>query len=143
MDLAACNDETALNAGELPAGMPALPRPSKNKPNLAVCSSDGFEVDLHLGQAFQFLIYGPEDGPVVLLEARPAPEPGGQDARWQQTALILGDCFAVLAAAAGESPKRILNQNGLEVITREGNVEGLVDVLYGAAAKRKRATANS
>ena len=137
MDIAACKDEISLDAEAPPAGMTALPKPSKSKPNLAVCSSDGFEVDLHLGQAFQFLIYGPKYGPVLLLEARPAPEPGGGDSRWQQTALILGDCFAVLAAAAGESPKRLLGEKGLTVITQEGNVEGLVDVLYGGGKKKK------
>ena len=137
MDMAACKNEIALAAETPPEGLVVMPKPGKTRPNLAVCSSDGFEVDLHLGQAFQFLIYGPQDGPVVLLEARPAPEPGSGDSRWQQTALILGDCFAVLAAAAGESPKRILSEKGLPVITQEGNVEGLVDVLYGGGKKKK------
>lgn len=113
-----------------------LPKPSPKRPHLAVCSSDGFEVDTHLGQAYQFLIYGPQEGPVVLLESRPAPEPGAGDMRWQQVAMLLSDCFAVLASAAGENPKRILAEKGLPVLTQEGNVEGLVDVLYGGGKKK-------
>ncbi|MCB2194110.1 MAG: radical SAM protein [Deltaproteobacteria bacterium] len=113
-----------------------LPKPSPKRPHLAVCSSDGFEVDTHLGQALQFIIYGPQDGPVVLLESRPAPQPGAGDSRWQQVAMLLSDCFALLASAAGENPKRILAEKGLPVLTQEGNVEGLVDVLYGGGKKK-------
>ncbi len=72
----------------------------------------------------------------MLQEVRPAPELGSGDARWQETALLLHDCFAVLASAAGEAPKRILSEKGLAVLTQEGTVEGLVDVLYGGGKKK-------
>ena len=136
MDLTACEADTAWDFEQPEAAQAVLPKPSKQRPHLALCSSDGFEVDLHLGQAGQFLIYGPQDGPVMLLEARPAPEPGAGDSRWQEVALALSDCFAVLALAAGESPKRILGEQGLPVLTQAGNVEGLVDVLFGGGKKR-------
>lgn len=136
IDLATCRDVIEFDAGDIGSGGSVLPKPDKERPNLAVCSSDGFEVDLHLGQADQFLIYGPKDGPVVLLGARPAAEAGHGDTRWQQTAMILSDCFAVLASAAGEAPKRILGQKGLTVLTQSGNVEGTVDVLYGGGKKK-------
>ncbi|MCF8032308.1 MAG: hypothetical protein K9K66_06385 [Desulfarculaceae bacterium] len=136
VDLAACMEAVEWDSGEPAASQVVLPKPSKHKPCLAVCSSDGFEVDLHLGQAGRFLIYGPQDGPVVLLETRPAPEPGDGDTRWQQAYLVLSDCFAVLAAAAGESPRRILADKGLPVLIQEGNVEGLVDVLFGGGKKK-------
>ena len=62
----------------------ALPKPSRQRPNVAVTSESGMGVDQHLGQAARFLIYGPrEDGLVCLLAARPAPAPGKGDARWQ------------------------------------------------------------
>ena len=136
IDVAMCQEMIETELGEEVVNQALLPKPSLKRPHLAVCSSDGFEVDTHLGQAYQFLIYGPKDGPVVLLESRPAPEPGSGDGRWQQAALILSDCFAVLASAAGENPKRILADKGLPVLTQEGNVEGLVDVLYGGAKKK-------
>ncbi len=138
IDLATCQAVRTWDPAEATVLKATRPQPSPQRPYLAVSSSDGFEVDLHLGQADQYLIYGPQDGPVVLLEARPAPEPGGGDARWEATAMVLSDCFAVLAAAAGEAPQRILTQNGLTVLTQEGNVEGLVDVLFGGGKKKGR-----
>ncbi|MGD9125098.1 MAG: NifB/NifX family molybdenum-iron cluster-binding protein, partial [Desulfarculaceae bacterium] len=130
-----CPKETGFGLDN-PGTVPAVPlKPSEQRPHLAVCSSDGFEVDLHLGLASQYLIYGCKDGPVVLLETRPAPEPGGGDARWKQVALALNDCFAVIAAAVGEAPKRVLAEKGLPVLIQEGNLEGLVDVLFGGGKK--------
>jgi len=136
IDLAMCQEMIEDEFSHEVVNQALLPKPTPKRPYLAVCSSDGFEVDTHLGQAYQFLIYGPQDGPVVLLESRPAPEPGSGDGRWRQVALSLSDCFAVLASAAGESPKRILADKGLPVLTQEGNVEGLVDVLYGGGKKK-------
>lgn len=136
VDLAYCRETLEFDFGDAACSGETLPKPDEKRPKLAVCSSDGFEVDLHLGQVDQFLIYGPQDGPVVLLETRPAPEPGKGDTRWQQAALILSDCFAVLCAAAGEAPKRLLAQRGITVLEQEGGVEGLVDLLYGGGKKK-------
>ena len=113
-----------------------LPGPSPERPNLAVCSSNGFEVDLHLGQSNRYLIYGPQDGPVIMLDARPAPEPGLGPARWSKAAETLHDCFALLAAAAGEAPRRELGRAGIQVLIQEGNIESLVDLLYGGGRKK-------
>jgi nitrogen fixation protein NifB len=138
MDLASCREVLEWDPAQSTAQKAVRPRPSPERPFLAVCSSDGFGVDLHLGQADQYLIYGPKDGPVVLLEARPAPGPGSGESRWEAAALILGDCFAVLAAAAGEAPQRALAQMGLTVLTQEGDVEPLVDVLFGGMRKGRK-----
>lgn len=136
LDVASCRDEIEFDPANVANSAKILPKPDKKRPNLAVCSSDGFEVDLHLGQTGQFLIYGPKDGTVSLLEARPAADAGHGETRWQQTAMILSDCFAILCAAAGEAPKRILGEKGLPVLAQEGNVEGIVDVLFGGGKKK-------
>ncbi|MEW5911104.1 MAG: radical SAM protein [Thermodesulfobacteriota bacterium] len=136
VDLATCQQMAERDLAAAAGPRAALPVPSSQRPHLAVCSSDGFQVDLHLGQADQYLIYGPRDGVVTLLETRPAPPPGAGDWRWQQAALALSDCFAVLAAAAGEAPKRLLAEKGLAVLAQEGNIEGLVDELYGGGKKK-------
>jgi nitrogen fixation protein NifB len=116
----------------------ALPRPAPGRPNVAVASASGMEVDLHLGHAVKLLIYGPrEDGLACLLETREAPEPGGGTRRWEDLADILGDCFALLTASAGESPRQILNRRGVAVLVTEGEIEGTVDVLYGGGRKGK------
>jgi nitrogen fixation protein NifB len=93
------------------------------------------EVDLHLGQAYQVLIYGPrEDGLACLLETRPAPEPGSSD-RWEELAERLPDCFAILAASAGERPRNILGDHGITILITDGEIESTVDMLYGGGKK--------
>lgn len=115
----------------------AVPKPTKARPNVAVLSANGMDIDLHLGQAIKALIYGPrEDGLACLLETRDLPEPGSGDNRWQQVAEILTDCFVLLAASAGQKPRDILGRHGLAVLLLEDNVEGTVDVLYGGGKKK-------
>jgi len=115
-----------------------LPKPSVERPNVAVVSSGGMEVDLHLGHAKTALIYGPrEDGLACLLGARALPEPGFGAARWELLADILKDCFVLLAAGAGESPRKILENRGIRILITEDDIEGVVDVLYGGGKKGK------
>lgn len=115
-----------------------LPRPTRTRSRVAVASGNGMDVDLHLGQAKTFLIYGPrEDGLNCLLETRPAPPAGSGEARWDQLAETLQDCFALLAASAGQRPREVLGGHGLRVILTEENIEGTVDVLYGGGKKNK------
>jgi nitrogen fixation protein NifB len=142
----AFDEDGTAAPGAAQAG-PALPKPSEERPNVAVASSTGMDVDLHLGHAHQFLIYGREgnarDGLIRLLGTRPAPEPGGGDARWETTASTLGDCFALLAASAGARPREVLGGAGLRVVVTDGNIEGTVEALYGEGkkpGKRKRPT---
>ncbi len=114
------------------------PVPTKKRPNVAVVSSNGMEVDLHLGQAYQVLVYGPrEDGLPCLLTTRPVPEPGRGSSRWQELAETLDDCFAILTASVGESPRQILGDHGITVLITDNEIEGTVDVLYGGGKKKK------
>lgn len=116
-----------------------LPKPSKERPNVAVVSASGMDVDLHLGQAGKVLIYGPrEDGLACLLESRNAPAAGSGDSRWQALAeKCLFDCFALLATNAGQNPQKVLGDMGIKVLLTEENIEGTVDVLYGGGKKKK------
>lgn len=112
-------------------------RPTTQRPNLAVASLSGMEVDLHLGQACHVLIYGPrEDGLTCLLGTRPVPEPGNGSRRWHELAETLNDCFAILVASAGENPRRVLAEQGISVLITDGEIEGTVDQLYGAGRKK-------
>lgn len=120
-------------------GPPLYPKPTKERPNVAVVSSNGIEIDLHLGQAIRFLIYGPrEDGLACLLATRDAPEPGAGKNRWQEVAETLKDCFILLVASAGETPRQVLAGTGLRVSISQDNIEGIVDVLYGGGKKCKK-----
>lgn len=117
-----------------------LPKASKDRPNVAVVSANGMEVDLHLGQAVKVLIYGPRSGDDLpsLLEVRDTPEAGAGDSRWEALAReCLYDCFALVAAKAGENPQKVLADQGVKVLLAEDTIEGLVDVLYGGGKKKK------
>lgn len=130
---------TPPNSGSSFAGT-VLPKPSKERPNVAVVSSSGMEVDLHLGQAVKVLIYGPRSGDELpsLLMVRDAPEAGAGDSRWEALAReCLFDCFALVAAKAGENPQKVLAEQGIKVLLAEDSIEGLVDVLYGGGKKQK------
>ncbi len=130
---------SAMPAGALEAATLGLPKPTRDRPNVAVVSSNGMDIDLHLGEAVQVLIYGPrEDGLACLLGKRPAPEPGGEGSRWEALADTLPDCFALLAASAGENPRKILGGRGIKVLVTEDTVDGTVDVLYGGGRKNKK-----
>lgn len=114
-----------------------LPLPSLERRNVAVASSNGMDVDMHLGHASKLLIYGPrENGLPCLLETRMAPDPGSGSSRWEQLAAILSDCFVLLAANAGERPRESLSRFGMSVLITDGEVEGTVDVLYGGGKKK-------
>jgi nitrogen fixation protein NifB len=116
-----------------------LPQPSTARPNVAVVSASGMDIDLHLGQAGRALIYGPrEDGLACLLDTRPLPAPGGGSTRWENLAQVLPDCFALLTSGAGDNPKKVLASRGISVLVTDGDVEGTVDVLYGGGKKGKK-----
>lgn len=117
----------------------SMPKPTEERPNVAVVSTNGMDVDMHLGQASQVLIYGPrEDGLPCLLRARQTPDSGGGSDRWQALAKeCLHDCFALLATHAGDAPRTEFAELGIQVILTDDNIEGLVDVLYGGGKKKK------
>jgi nitrogen fixation protein NifB len=124
--------------GQDAALVAVLPKPSQERPNVAVVSSGGMDVDLHLGHAIKVLIYGPrEDGLQCLLETREAPKSGSGSSRWKELAKTLSDCFVILATSAGDSPRKILSREGLSVLITDGEIESTVDVLYGGGKKGK------
>jgi nitrogen fixation protein NifB len=133
-----CGSGTNCGCGAVAPVQAGLPKPTAERPRVAVVSGTGMDVDLHLGQAKTILIYGPrEDGLACLLETRQSPDPGSGESRWEQLADILHDCFALLAASAGQRPREVLGNRGIRVILTEENIEGTVDVLYGGGKKEK------
>ena len=134
-----CGDKiVGLKGPEEMDGISAvMPKPAPEGPNVAVASSNGMEVDTHLGHAATLLVYGPrEDGLACLLETRQAPDPGSGSSRWEQMGVLFGDCFVLLASGAGEQPRKNLSRLGISVLITDGEVEGTVDVLYGGGKKK-------
>ncbi|BCS88015.1 radical SAM protein [Pseudodesulfovibrio sediminis] len=115
------------------------PVPTKERPNVAVVSSSGMDVDLHLGHAHKILIYGPrEDGLACLLETRDAPEPGSGGKRWETLAKLLNDCCVILTASAGDKPREVLSRKGMSVLITDGEIAPTVDAIYGGGKKGKK-----
>jgi nitrogen fixation protein NifB len=138
MAVTECGCASGCGCGGRETVQPGFPKPSPARPRVAVVSSNGMDVDLHLGQAATMLIYGPRaDGLTCLLETRQAPKPGSGESRWEQLAETLHDCFALLAVSAGQRPREVLGGHGIRVLLTEDNIEGTVDVLYGGGKKQK------
>lgn len=107
--------------------------PSENRPYVAVATREGMLVNQHLGECREFTIFAidPEDEEEFLqLETRAAPPPGGRENRWKTLADTLRDCRAVLANAAGSTPKNALTEHGLRVIEMEGLIETGLNHVY-------------
>lgn len=131
-----CGSGSTCGCSLAPPSSAGLPRPTPERPRVAVASATGMDIDLHLGQARQLLIYGPRaDGLTCLLETRQAPEAGSGETRWEQLADTLHDCFAVLAASAGQRPREVLAGRSIRVLLTEDAIEGVVDTLYGGGKK--------
>lgn len=137
-------EKASMEAVLPPPGSPSscpegarLPEPNGGRKHVAVASSSGMDVDLHLGQAGRLLIYGRrEDGLACLIETRQTP-PAGIPNRWAALTEILADCFCLLASHAGDAPRSQLAAAGISTILTTDQIEGVVDNLYGGGRKKK------
>ncbi len=95
--------------------------PNERRPYVALASHEGVLINQHVGDASRFWVFEPQrDGPPTLVETRDAPEAGGGPTRWYDLAELLHDCKAVFASAVGQTPRRILEQEGIRVIEAVG-----------------------
>ncbi|MGC2433311.1 MAG: radical SAM protein, partial [Desulfobaccales bacterium] len=105
-------DQTEEFRGCLSACAQMPPPLDESRPYVAVGSREGILVNLHLGEADSFQIWGPDGQGFRMLEERPAPPPGGGGQRWWDLAEVLKDCRAVLVSGVGETPMAILSESG-------------------------------
>ena len=124
------SDRTDEFRGCLSACANAIPAPA-DRPYVAVATQEGMLVNLHLGEASGFQIWGPQDGGFRLIEARPAPPPGGGADRWWSLADTLKDCRAVLVSGVGDTPQAILSEAGVEPVVMNGFIEMALTAIYG------------
>uniref|UniRef100_Q3AR63 FeMo cofactor biosynthesis protein NifB n=1 Tax=Chlorobium chlorochromatii (strain CaD3) TaxID=340177 RepID=Q3AR63_CHLCH len=105
--------------------------PFEQRPYIAVASMEGVLVNQHLGEADRLLVYGiDEQGDCVLVDSRQTPPAGGGNERWEALANLLSDCRTVLVSGIGNSPKKVLNNNGVEVLVMEGVIAEAVYALF-------------
>lgn len=124
------DDRTEELRGCLSACAQLAPPMDESRPYVAVASREGVLVNLHLGEADFFQIWGPEGEGFRLLEERPAPPPGGSGDRWWAMAEILKDCRAVLVSALGETPGAILSEAGVIPVEMSGFIEVGLSRIY-------------
>ncbi|MCX5871654.1 MAG: nitrogen fixation protein NifB, partial [Deltaproteobacteria bacterium] len=104
----------------------------EGRPYVAVASLEGMLVNQHLGEAYRFQIWGKQNNDFVLIEEREAPEPGGGAERWNEMVGTLKDCRAVLVSGIGESPRKVLEENGIVPVEMNGFIaEGLEALFEG------------
>ncbi len=109
----------------------------EGRPYVAVASLEGMLVNQHLGEAYKFQIWGKQNDDFVLIEEREAPEPGGGTERWNQMVGTFKDCRAVLVSGIGESPRKVLEENGIVPVEMNGFIaEGLETIFEGGNVSR-------
>lgn len=112
---------------------------TEERPRVAVATSDSMLVNVHLGQAKEFVIYElKEHGVVGITELRPAPPKGGGTERWAELARTLADCAVILAASIGQGPKNGLADKGFTLIETTDPIESVVPPLFGILPKKSR-----
>ena len=103
----------------------------ESKIKVAVATSDGLSVDLHLGEASELWIYEKTPNGYRFIEKRNTPESDACGNNW--TALcdgILTDCQAVLVSGAGKTPSSVLKDRGIRVIQMKGLIDTGLDAVY-------------
>ena len=101
-----------------------------SRPYLAVASSDGAKIDLHLGQAAALRIYKSGTAEPELLETREMPPPGKGLGRWMQMAELLKDCGMLLVNGIGETPLVMLSNKGLKIYVVESSVKEAFELAF-------------
>ena len=106
------------------------------RPYVAAATLEGVLVNQHLGEAEQIAVFEKTEDGFRRVEARRAPPPGGGTQRWLDLAETLRDCRAILVASAGQAPRSVLAERGIQVVMMEGLIEEGLDAVYRGAAVR-------
>ncbi len=125
-------DDNTAEASEIMASCCNAVNTEKRKTakRIAVATLEGILVNQHLGNAFEFSVYENSDNGPVLVERRDAPMPGGGEQRWRDLADRLSDCHTVLVQYAGQSPRKILGEYGIELIDMDGLIDHALRAVF-------------
>jgi nitrogen fixation protein NifB len=94
---------------------------------VAVASSDGARVNVHLGEADYLLIYYISSSKPKLVGLRRIPPLTTEGSRWTTLATLLHDCQLLLTAGIGPLPKSLLQQHGMQIRTVRGRICDLLE----------------
>ncbi|WP_027368402.1 nitrogenase cofactor biosynthesis protein NifB [Desulfocurvibacter africanus] len=144
-EFAGCLSECGRTEDSACGGLKALPVASAvsaarahafDRPHVAVASLEGLLVNKHLGESEKFQIWTRTDNGYEMIEERPAPDIGAGPKRWYALADSLSDCRAVLVARLGETPRAIMEEQGLLPVETEGFIEEALDAVYNSVDPR-------
>jgi nitrogen fixation protein NifB len=102
------------------------PTPNAEREYIAVASSNGKQVDCHLGEVDYLLIYNPSAATPQLVDLRRLPPQSGRQSRLAAMAGMLQDCSLLLVGGVGPGPKAALQKQGVRVRTVQGQVAELL-----------------
>ncbi|MDR1525338.1 MAG: radical SAM protein [Tannerella sp.] len=103
----------------------------EGRTRVAVASNEGLLVNLHLGEARKVYIFEQSRNGYHFVETRNTPPEGGGMERWRALATrTLIDCRAILVGGIGETPMRVLHENGVKVIQMSGLIDAGLDAVY-------------
>ncbi len=103
------------------------------RPYVAVASLEGALINQHLGEANRFLIFERTDeteSGFKYRELRMAPTPGAGESRWKALGGLLKDCKAIVVNAAGDKPKKAMQDTGLEIIEADGMIDDVLEYVF-------------
>ncbi len=127
-----CADRSGELGGVLAACGKLSPRAQNDRPFVAVASREGLLVNLHLGEAKRFQIWGlAEGGGFRMVEERQAPTAGCGPSRWEDLARLLADCRLLLVRALGDAPRQILDERGVASAACSGFIEDALALAFG------------
>lgn len=103
----------------------------EGRERVAVATNEGILVNLHLGEARKVYVYERTRNGYHFVEMRNTPPEGGGMERWKELAgKTLVDCKAILVGGIGETPMRVLQDNGIRVIQMGGLIDTGLDAVY-------------
>lgn len=103
----------------------------EGRERVAVASNEGLLVNLHLGEARKVYIFEQSGNGYHFVETRNTPPEGKGLERWEELAAkTLADCQAILVAGIGETPMKVMQENGVRVIQMNGLIDTGLDAVY-------------
>ncbi|KAA6344556.1 FeMo cofactor biosynthesis protein NifB [termite gut metagenome] len=103
----------------------------EGRTRVAVASNEGLLVNLHLGEARKVFVFEKSANGYHFVETRNTPPEGRGMERWKELAAkTLVDCQAILLSGIGETPMKVMQQNGIRVIQMSGLIDAGLDAVY-------------
>lgn len=127
-----CKDRSKEMAPVLESCASLPPLKPKERPYVAVATREGMLVNQHLGEARTLQIWEKTASGFNMVEERKTPRPGCGPKRWEELARQLQDCRCVLAAAIGESPRSILEEQGVAPHACAGFIQDALEAAFGS-----------